>query len=164
MYRLKRNEAPMELVILRKAVSKERPRFSGKGHAFTPNVTRKFEQMVREVAQTLNREPYRCPVAVSIHVYDPIPKSYKGIKRIAAVTGMINPPVGDLDNKVKAITDGLNGVAYLDDKQINRHYATRRYGDAYKITVQIERNGLSPWELELFEKHGHDKLNTEGRA
>ena len=146
--RLSELDVPMELRLLQKAVSKERPRAGGAGHFYTPKRTKQFEKMIATAASTLNRRPYTCPVSVRITVYDPIPKSYKHAQRLAAELNLISPLVGDLDNKVKAITDGLNGVAYIDDKQINELFSNRVYGDEHKIIVRIKRNGLSVGELE----------------
>jgi Holliday junction resolvase RusA-like endonuclease len=95
-----------------------------------------------------------------VAIYDPIPKSYNALRKAAAELGLINPPVGDLDNKVKAITDGLNGVAYIDDKQINCIEATREYGDHHMIFVRVERNGLSLEELREYAEHRASKRRT----
>lgn len=157
--KLLREDEPMQLELQTKAVSKERPRQGRSGHMYTPERTRSFEKMIKDVAKTLNRSPYTCPVKVRILVFDPVPKSYKGNKRAAAVLGLINPPVGDLDNKVKAITDGLNGIAYVDDKQINSIDAQRAFGDGHFIFVQIARNGLSVKELERY----GELRNSKGR-
>ncbi len=153
-------DKPMILRLLLKAVSKERPRVGAAGHIYTPPRTQKFEKYLAQAAGTLNRQPYTCPVKVTVCVTDPIPKSYKGIKRQAALLNLISPQVGDLDNKVKAITDGLNGVAYIDDKQINSLRAERIYGSEHSIYVEIKRNGLSAGELQEYGK----RSNNTGRA
>lgn len=142
------DDKPIDLFMPWKAVSKERPRKGASGHMYTPKRTRDFEKLVGDVAKTIARPAFTCPVVVRIIIMEPVPKSYKGIKREAATSGLISPPVGDLDNKVKAITDGLNGIAYLDDNQINRIIASRLYGDRHSISVTIRRNGLSAKELE----------------
>ena len=141
-------DEPMEMSFQMKAVSKQRPRTGRSGHMYTPKETRAFEKMVAEKAATLLRTPYTCPVAVFITVYDPIPSSYKGVKRQAAEVNLISPPVGDLDNKVKAVTDALNGIAYVDDKQINFTRSERLYGENHAILVTVQRNGLSLVEVQ----------------
>lgn len=163
-------DRPFRLSLKRKAVSKERPRTGRGGHVYTPKRTREFEQYVADAARTLLRSPYTCQVYVDIEIVEPIPKSYKGAQREAAEQWLINPPVGDLDNKVKAITDGLNGIAYLDDRQINQLTATRRYGDEHSIEVTVQRSGLSRLEVEQYE-NGYDRhperspqVGKDGRA
>jgi len=151
---LLKEDKPFVLQLKNKAISKQRPRKGRSGHMFTPAETRRFEKYVAECGKTLLRSPYTCPVRVIVHIFDPVPVSYTGNKRRAAELNLINPPVGDLDNKVKAITDGLNGVAYVDDKQINKIDAGRYYAESYAIYVQITRNGLSAKELEDYGKRG----------
>ena len=160
LMRLKRKEDPMIIHIYMKAVSKERPRVGRSGHIYTPPRTQKFEKTIAEAAKTLRREPYTCPVKVCVGIYEPVPKSYPKWKKLGAELGMLSPPVGDLDNKVKAITDGLNGIAYLDDRQINYIIATRTYGDEHTIHIQVERNGLSLGEVERYVKSNNVKGGT----
>lgn len=150
-YKLVNSDECVELTIRQKAVSKQRPRTGKGGHFFTPKATRDFEKYVAKVAATAVARPFTCPVSVSIIIKDPIPASYKGIKRAAAELNLISPPVGDLDNKCKAITDAMNGIVYVDDRQIKQQHSTRIYGDEYLIRVTVSRAGLSPMELEKFE-------------
>lgn len=157
-------ETPIELQMQVKAVSKQRPRTGKGGHMFTPKQTREFEKRIRTLASTITAPPYACPVRVYVHIMEDIPKSYKGKKRLAAELGLITPPRGDLDNKVKAITDALNGVAYLDDVQIADLQATKAFGDGHKIFVRIQRCGLSIYELEQFDGSGYDNDDLKGSA
>jgi len=48
---------------------------------------------------------------------------------------------GDLDNICKAISDGLNKVAWLDDRQVAKLEAEKHWGDCDRIIVSI-------WPLE----------------
>ena len=145
-----------------KAVSKERPRAARAGHHYTPQRTRKFEKLVADWAGTVQRPPFTCPVEVLVVIHEPIPKSYKGKRRLAAELNLIAPPVGDLDNKLKAITDALNGVAYIDDRQIKKIDAERRYGERHLITVIINRAGLSNQELAEFDSEHNGGSATVG--
>jgi Holliday junction resolvase RusA-like endonuclease len=43
----------------------------------------------------------------------------------------------DLDNIVKAITDGMNGVVYEDDSQIVSLHATKVYGTDAMVEVMV---------------------------
>lgn len=130
-----------------KAVPKGRPRV-GKNSVYTPKRTRDFEKKVRDAAKTVKRGPFTCPVKVFVTISEPIPKSYTGMKRAAAKAELINPPVGDLDNKVKAITDALNGIAYMDDRQIVHIDAKKFFGVKPMIVVTVSRAGLSLGEVE----------------
>jgi Holliday junction resolvase RusA-like endonuclease len=43
----------------------------------------------------------------------------------------------DADNIIKIICDGLNTVAYKDDKQIIDIYFTKKYSDRPRVEVEI---------------------------
>jgi len=134
-----------------KAVPKQRPRTRRDSSVqFTPAATRKFEKMVKTKASTLNFTPYTCPVMVNVAIIEPVPQSFSKVKTEAALAGYITPQVGDTDNKFKAITDALNGVAYIDDKQVSSFHVHRRYGRTAtgEIIVHVSRIGLSVDELE----------------
>ena len=45
----------------------------------------------------------------------------------------------DLDNLIKALCDGLNGVCYTDDAQISKITASKIYGDRGNIIVKISQ-------------------------
>jgi Holliday junction resolvase RusA-like endonuclease len=87
---------------------------------------------------------------VDVTIVEPVPKSFSKSKTHAALAGYISPQVGDVDNKFKAITDALNGIAYIDDKQICEMRVMRRYGetDTGQIAIRIARAGLSVDEME----------------
>lgn len=144
---LRAEDGDFYLELLWKAIPKGRPRV-GKHSVYTPKRTREFEKRIREAASTVKRAPFTCPVHVDVTIWEVIPKSYVGVKRLSADLKLITPPVGDLDNKVKAITDALNGIAYLDDKQIASISASKQFAKENKITVIISRAGLSLTEAE----------------
>jgi crossover junction endodeoxyribonuclease RusA len=45
---------------------------------------------------------------------------------------------GDLDNIIKTIGDGLNGVAYEDDRQVVEIHARRHKGAPERVEVGVE--------------------------
>jgi Holliday junction resolvase RusA-like endonuclease len=71
-----------------------------KGHAFTPERTRRFERAVGVLAKAAGVPLLSCAVGVSIAAYVPDLRRRDG------------------DNLQKAIWDGLNGVAWEDDSQV----------------------------------------------
>lgn len=48
----------------------------------------------------------------------PIPKSWPRAKKAEALAGKLPPGKPDIDNILKVVLDGLNGIAYEDDKQV----------------------------------------------
>jgi Holliday junction resolvase RusA-like endonuclease len=121
----------IDLVIHGKPVGKARPRFSRRGNkvvTFTPRETQIYEQNIKALAQVamLGKNMFEGPVKVTIKAYFSHKKK----------TGWhVSRP--DLDNVVKAILDGLNGVVFADDASVAQLVASKEYGDE-RVEVQIE--------------------------
>ena len=101
-------------------VAKGRPRF-GRGRAYTPRKTRNAENRIADAAlKAMGRNPPMIgPLWIQIVFGFPVPKSFSKARRVSALAGGLNPTSKpDIDNLVKAIMDGLNGIAYFDDSQI----------------------------------------------
>lgn len=104
-------------------VTKGRPRLTrrkikGQRRVYTPHSTVVFEQAIREawVAQHQDEPPLVGPVAMTIV----IGTDWVEVQVEELEQGHRPKYVqGDIDNYVKAISDGLNGVAYKDDKQVH---------------------------------------------
>lgn len=101
-----------------RAVTKGRPRLGRRRKAYTPARTLEFEAAVAEAWASLHdaQEPLQGPLGMSlaigsnhidIHVWE-LEESH----RPKYITG-------DADNYLKAVSDALNGVAYVDDKQLH---------------------------------------------
>ena len=96
--------------------AKERPRSvltkDGRHMTFTPKGTREAERML---GQQWVGPPQEGPLAVSLALWD---------DRIEVCVGHCPEPEsrklkrGDIDNYSKLILDALNGVAWVDDRQI----------------------------------------------
>lgn len=120
-----------------KVVGKGRPRFTRAGHAYTPKATLEFERRVGDAWTAAGHPVLDGPLAVYVSVFRPLPKSAP--KRREGERDTYRP---DVDNILKAVLDGLNGVAYRDDAQVVQVRAAkaRRYrGTAERISVCIER-------------------------
>lgn len=119
---------------------KERPKVYN-GHAITPTRTRQYEDRIKALWRAKYREdPYEGDVRITIFFYLPIPTSWSKKKREEAEHGKIRPNVRpDVDNLVKIVLDGLNGVAFVDDKQIVRLLAEKRYSVNPGTEVYVER-------------------------
>ena len=111
-----------------KAVGKGRPRFGG-GRVFTPQATVRFEKLIGWEAKVRmgNRKPTPHPVAVSIVITRKRPKKTK-----------LPAPSGDTDNFVKSILDGMNGIVFVDDRQVVQMNAMKQWGEADMITVIVQ--------------------------
>lgn len=113
----------IDLVIYGKPIGKARPRFgrnkgTGKVVTFTPQKTKNYEQEIATTAQcamfgkTLMEGPVKVEIKAFFHH-----KTKEGFH--------VSRP--DLDNIVKAILDGLNGVVFQDDAAVAMLLASKQY-------------------------------------
>jgi len=109
---------------------KNRPRFTRSGHTYTDAKTKAAEEslLAAWLVQSGRPAPFDGPISVELlFVFAPA-QSWSKKKRAAALSGELRPTGRpDLDNLIKVI-DALNGVAWVDDAQITRITATKRYG------------------------------------
>lgn len=97
---------------------KRRARVTRSGHAY---VDPKTKADLEAVGEAYKGKLYRCPVKVVVIIYKALPKSTP--KRITSEPFTQRP---DGDNVLKAILDGLNGKAYLDDAQVIETHVYKR--------------------------------------
>jgi len=123
-------------------IPKARPRTVRKGGrtwSYTPKKVTQWEAVVREEASKHFDEPLSGPVALTLVFYLSRPKTRR--KENYVVT------TPDLDNLEKALIDGLNEVAFLDDRQVVVKNAVKRYivtGEPrVEVTIIPLRNQLS---------------------
>lgn len=113
-------------------VGKGRPRFTRTGHAYTPEKTRMYENIVRLRALEAMRGEARLKGAVSVTILArfPVPASYSTKRRVACLQASEKPAKKpDIDNLVKAILDGLNGTIFEDDSQVVQLSAAKTYAE-----------------------------------
>lgn len=115
---------------------KGRARF-GNGRTYTPAKTVAYEGLIALAAQDAmaGRELIDGPVHLVVTAIFPIPKSWSPKKRAAAQWHTSKP---DGDNMLKAVGDGLNGIAFKDDSQVVCAKVTKQYGDKPGLDVLVE--------------------------
>ena len=106
--------------------SKERPRMSKTGHMYTPKRTREAEQEIANVYIEKCGEVF-------------FEKTVE--MRVSFFLG--NKRARDGDNMQKLVQDALNGVAYIDDKQIRVITVT-----VWDTTKENARTEVSLYEIE----------------
>jgi Holliday junction resolvase RusA-like endonuclease len=99
-----------------KPVAKARPRFTKSGHTYTPDKTVNFESLVKLCFQQAKPSRFTLldePVRVRISAHYLMPKSAPKKSRIDGERAKTTRP--DIDNLIKCVLDGLNGIAWRDD-------------------------------------------------
>lgn len=87
---------------------------------YTDKATREYEQAIKNAYVASNGPLYEGPVNMSVtFTKDKITITLSEIEATSSLRG-------DIDNYLKSIMDGLNGVAYKDDGQVLNIRAHKR--------------------------------------
>ena len=98
---------------------KERPRMGRNGKFYTPKHTREYEESVAWFARSAYKEePTELPVRLDLMI-----RSSKSR--------------ADTSNILKSIEDAMNGIVYVDDKQIKEIHISRIEGDGEGVDVTV---------------------------
>lgn len=123
-------------------IAKGRPRLTtvnGFARAYTPKKTANYEGLVALAAQGANCPMFEGAVRVSIAAYWACPKSRERKNNPRTQEWKVTKPDGD--NIAKSVTDGLNGIAWLDDSQVASLTVTKAVaaqGEPARCEVTIE--------------------------
>lgn len=121
----------VNFVLLGEPVGKQRPRFTRMGHVYTAKKTLDYEKQIMQMAwvamKNARLQPTYNGVSLELTAYAPVPKSWSKARREAALLGAERPKKPDIDNILKAVMDGLNGVVYYDDQQVHSITARKMY-------------------------------------
>lgn len=127
---------------------KGRPRFVGKGRPpITPKATVEAEREIGwEARRAMGATPLMTgTVRLSIEAIFRVPTSWPKKLREAALAGEVEyTGKPDRDNIEKLYMDALNGVAWVDDAQVNRGPVDRRYGYPERVEVMVEELIAAP--------------------
>lgn len=88
-----------EITVPGEPVAKQRPRRGKNGQWYTPRQTVEYEELVGWTWRQARHKPLSGPIALRVVFY-------------------LGGRDKDLDNLVKCVLDGLNGVAWEDDRQV----------------------------------------------
>lgn len=121
---------------------KGRPKASSRGgfvRMYTPALTRQYEDKIARLGEIARGEfpVLATPISLRVVAHHPIPASWSKKKQQLALAGDVIPGKPDLDNVAKAVLDALNGVIYLDDKQVVRLVAEKRYSFDPRVEVYV---------------------------
>ena len=124
--------------------AKRRPRINRQtGKVYTPNATHKYEKLVKESYgdNPCFKDQF---ISVKITFKMAIPKSYSKKKREQALNKEIFPTRADIDNYIKSILDGLNGVCWQDDRYIYAITAEKIFAEESETIVEIKNQKKLP--------------------
>lgn len=133
----------IEFVVPGEPVGKGRPRafrFGAGVRMFTPEKTARYENMVALAARQAmqSRAPMDGPVVLDLVLITVPPSSWSVKKRAAALAGEFPPATKpDWDNVGKAICDAMNGIVFVDDKQVADAHVSKRYGHVPEARVSV---------------------------
>lgn len=114
-------------------------KYTGKTHSYTPKKTQNYEDLVRWSYKAAGGEYLgEVPIKLYILAIYQIPTSWSKKKKQQAINGEILPCVKpDGDNCAKAVMDALNGVCWLDDKQVVDLHIEKIYGTAPRLEITV---------------------------
>lgn len=115
---------------------KGRARATKTGRMYTPAKTVAYESLVALSAVNAMgpARPLIGPVAVEIEAVATTPASWSKKRASEAIWWESKP---DIDNVVKAVADGANGIVWVDDRQIVRLLVEKRYGPRAEVRVRV---------------------------
>lgn len=115
-------------------VAKGRPRattIAGRARMYTPKKTAGAEALIAMAGHAAmgGREPFCTPLSMVVEVRLPVPASWSKKRRAAALQQLVRPTGRpDLDNFVKTVCDGCNGIVYADDSYVVEMTVRKVYG------------------------------------
>ena len=109
---------------------------------FTPSKTLAYEGLIAHcgAAAMAGRALIDGPVELRLIIDVAIPASWSKKKQAQALNAEILPTTKpDVDNIIKAIGDGLNGVVWKDDSQVSDVIARKRYAPKPQVRVMVRQ-------------------------
>lgn len=121
-------------------VAKGRPKFCRWG-VYTPKKTKDYESLIQKLfkQQFHEFEPFSNRIKADITVTKAVLKSSSKKDKIKMINNEISPITRpDIDNYIKSILDGLNGLAFVDDSLIVELKAIKKYGETAKVQINLK--------------------------
>jgi Holliday junction resolvase RusA-like endonuclease len=110
---------------------------------YTPQKTKTYEDEIRLMAKAAmgGSEPLETPVTVAIYIRVGIPASFSKQKRKDALANIERPTKKpDADNILKCFLDAMNGIVYIDDKQVVNIHLTKVYSEIPAVEVMVKED------------------------
>ena len=126
-------------IIKGEAVAKGRPRFTRRGHTYTPKKTRDYENKIKASLIAQDAKPAKNALKLHIDIYKGYLKSWTKKQLEQAKNGELLPVKRpDVDNYAKSILDGSNGILFEDDSQIVELNICKHYDNIPRVEILVE--------------------------
>ena len=112
-----------------------RPRVS-RFSTYYPKKYTRFKKEMEALTGELDTTPCENLVVVSLRFKIKIPQSWSKKKRLERENTYCNNN-SDIDNYVKAMLDSLNGVYFIDDRQVVEIFASKKYSNEPRILFKM---------------------------
>lgn len=112
----------------------------GRVHNYNdPKAQGDIETFIAYARPAAPREPLDGALAFRVGVYLPIPQSWSRKKHAAAIAGTQWPEASrqDLDNFIKFASDCMNGLFFVDDRQIVSIESVKKYSETPRWEIQV---------------------------
>ena len=132
----------MRLTFYGKPLAKQRHRMSN-GRMYNPQ--KKIEGKIKYLAwvQAMGEEPLTGPIAVHITAHFKRPKSHygtqKGVPYLKDTAPKHHTGKPDVDNIGKFYLDVLNGIVFVDDRQVCRMIVVKNWSETEGVFIDIGR-------------------------
>lgn len=145
----------MKIIVKGNPIAKQRPRIARfkKGDTsfvrmYSPKKTVNYETLIKMKAGDVINHPFEGPIKLTVSFYLSRPKRL--IHKTKHMTECYTDKKPDIENLVKAVMDGLNGVAYHDDSQVVELIARKKYHamDNEKFKTTEVKESLTIIEIE----------------
>ena len=115
-------------------------RVGGFVRMFTPDKTLAYEGLVSVLAKQAmqNSPPFVGACFADVIIFHSIPASFSKKKTASALAGELIPiKKPDVDNVLKAVFDGMNGIVWRDDTQAVKVRAEKKYSATPGVFVSV---------------------------
>ena len=112
-----------------------RPRVS-RWSTYYPKKYTRFKKEMEALTGELDTTPCENQVVVSLRFKIKIPQSWSKKKRLERENTYCNNN-SDIDNYIKAMLDSLNGVYFIDDRQVVEIFASKKYSNEPRILFKM---------------------------
>ena len=112
-----------------------RPRVS-RFSTYYPKKYTRFKKEMEALTGELDSTPCENLVCVSLKFKIKTPQSWSKKKRLERENTYCNNN-SDIDNYIKAMLDSLNGVYFMDDRQVVEVFASKKYSNEPRILFKM---------------------------